>query len=536
MGKHGITLLLLALLSAFGGLAAVDRPGQFHPLVEFETFDTTAAAGSPPGKLAFTFLFDAQTSLPHCEAISGKVGRTVLQHCPTCTIRQLRCITSLTEDQWALLSTSPLPFPSGRMPMGAVSFLSDNPELALAVCRQSALQSADSQQPITCFSPNTTRPQPVHSLLGTPNIKVAVLLLLAAALGSWLASWLIVKYEPMHARFSQDLLTGPQKVHTALTPRIGGIGIMVGLLMASAILLFMDRFPQEREFEMLMLAGLPAFLGGLVEDITKRINVVQRLLLTMLSGALAAWLLGAVLPRIDVPGVDLALRWLPFAIAFTVFAVGGVANAINIIDGFNGLSCGYTLIVLLGYCVVSAQVGDFLVFSVSLAMAGALIGFFEWNWPTGRIFLGDGGAYLLGFLLAELAILLIMRNPAVSPWFPVLLLIYPVFETLFSMYRRHVVRGQSPGEPDGLHFHTLVYKRVIPRRAPNGRWLSKLERNNRVAKYFWGWGALTAVLACLFWQSTPMLVTIAGIYCLLYLMGYRRIVGWKTGSLHLRWR
>src|SRR5258707_10042434 len=93
-------------------------------------------------------------------------------------------------------------------------------------------------------------------------------------------------------------------------------------------------------------------------------------------------------------------------------------------------------------------------------MLGAGLEFMAWNYPKGKIFLGDGGAYLLGFWLAELAVLLVARNPDVSPWFPLLLLVYPIFETLFSIYRRCFLHGRSSGDADALHFHQLIYKRL----------------------------------------------------------------------------
>jgi len=68
--------------------------------------------------------------------------------------------------------------------------------------------------------------------------------------------------------------------------------------------------------------------------------------MTMLAGGIGAWLLGAILNRLDIPGVDTALLWLPLSVAFTIFAVGGIANAINIIDGYNGLAGGFAAIVL----------------------------------------------------------------------------------------------------------------------------------------------------------------------------------------------
>ena len=88
----------------------------------------------------------------------------------------------------------------------------------------------------------------------------------------------------------------------------------------------------------------------------------------------------------------------------------------------------------------------------------------------GLIFLGDGGAYLLGFLLADLTVLLVHRNPNVSPVFPLLLCAYPIFETVFAIYRRKVVRGVATTDPDGIHLHTLIHRdQMDPGRKPRAQ-------------------------------------------------------------------
>lgn len=167
---------------------------------------------------------------------------------------------------------------------------------------------------------------------------------------------------------------------------------------------------------MLALAAIPAFAGGFAEDVMKRFGILARLMLTAAAGVIAALLVGATLDRVDVPGIDMLLQWPIFAIAFTAFAVGGVANATNIIDGYNGLAGGYAVILLAALAWVASQVGDPVVLTASLAMLGALLGFLAWNYPAGKIFMGDGGAYLLGFWLGELSVLLVVRNPDVSRW------------------------------------------------------------------------------------------------------------------------
>ena len=97
----------------------------------------------------------------------------------------------------------------------------------------------------------------------------------------------------------------------------------------------------------------------------------------------------------------------------------------------------------------------------ALIPIGAVLGFFVWNFPAGLIFLGDGGAYFIGFVLAELSVLLLAATRGVSPMFPLLLCAYPIFETIFTMYRRSVLRGVATAQPDGIHLHTLIHRRLM---------------------------------------------------------------------------
>src|SRR6266436_4816288 len=376
--------------------------------------------------------------------------------------------------------------PSSRLPHGVVIYISDNKELALAACRETERLTVTNQGfRAVCYPPDTRRPLP-----GAPKLQrfemwqalAGFFVLLLTGFASAFTSYLIVRYEALHANWSFDpVRTGPQKFHGIPTPRVGGLGVMAGLFVSGAALLATEQGASGEQFGYLLFASLPAFLGGITEDITKNVSVPFRLALTMLAAACGAWLLGAVLPRLDVPGLDTLLKWTPFAIAFTIFAVGGVANAINIIDGYNGLAGGYAVIALAALAYVSAQVGDSFLFTSALAMIGALVGFLIWNYPKGKIFLGDGGAYLLGFWLAELSVFVVSRHPEVSPWFPMLLLIYPVFETLFSMYRRKFVQRQSPGQPDRMHMHQVIYLRLTQTRTDASDPASTIRLNSAVA-------------------------------------------------------
>lgn len=525
MKKRLPVLIIALLLTAVSLLAMMHKPQGYYPSIEFSATAVPAnTTTSPAEAVNITFLFDAQPTIGGCEALIDNTVRTVLANCPACRIGKSRCTQTLDASEQAMLSELPLETFSGRMSTGVVIFTAANAELAQAVCQQTESQSLAGPQPVKCFAPHTQRTRPVAHM-GMSQIALSFLALAAAAIAAWLVCWLILKYEHLHAHLSHDHIdAGPQKFHAVPTPRIGGIGLMAGLLAAGGVIMVTEKLPHEIEFGLLLLASLPAFLGGLMEDITKKVGVLERLLLTMLAGSAAAWLLGAVLVRLDVPGIDQALTLLFFAVPFTSFAVGGIANAINIIDGFNGLVGGYAIIVLIALAIVAGQVGDSFVFTVAIASTGAILGFLKWNWPGGKIFLGDGGAYLVGYLLAELSILLVARNPGVSPWFPLVLLIYPVFETFFSIYRKLILRRQSPGKPDGLHFHMLIYRRAVPRETGYRRNMGKLERNNRVAKYLWIPTAIVAVAGVILWQSTLALAAVAILFCVGYVIFYWRII------------
>lgn len=515
-------LISLILLLVFSTLAVFQPPKTYYPTVDVELSD-------PAGKLTLSFLFESRPSIKSCEALIGGISRVMLQNCPTCSARQPQCLDALSTDQKLILSASPVDAPTGRLPNGVVRFLSASPQLGVEACRMTERQARIQNAHVECFAANTPRPKNVQQNYTGPAF-LPWLIPLAALAAAWLTVWLILKYEHLHAHLSHDHVdAGPQKYHEFPTPRVGGLAIMSGLLVGSGILLLFD-VPQlaEREFGLLLLASAPAFLGGLVEDLTKKVGVLERLTLTMLAGSIGAWLLGAILNRLDLPGVDAVLTWLPLAVALTMFAVGGIANAINIIDGYNGLAGGFAIIVLCGLAYVGYQTGDHLIFLMALGLAGAVQGFLLWNWPAGRIFMGDGGAYLLGFMLAELSVLLVVRNPTVSPWFPLALLIYPVFETFYSIYRRKVRNGLSPGQPDNQHLHQLIHDHLVTRDAQAGKPSAKLADNSRVAKYFWAPAVAMTLLASGFWSSTPALMLWVIGFCAFYVFNYQRLLRRNT--------
>jgi UDP-N-acetylmuramyl pentapeptide phosphotransferase/UDP-N-acetylglucosamine-1-phosphate transferase len=157
-------------------------------------------------------------------------------------------------------------------------------------------------------------------------------------------------------------------------------------------------------------------------------------------------------------------------------------------------------------------------------MIGALAGFLVWNYPRGLIFLGDGGAYLIGFWIAELSVLLTARHPEVSKWFPLLLCFYPIFETLFTIYRRVILKRVHPGMPDASHLHQLIYMRIVRWSLGNNDDELKSQRNAMTSPYLWVLATLSVIPAILFWRDHMVLKGFAALFAVTYIWIYWSIV------------
>jgi UDP-N-acetylmuramyl pentapeptide phosphotransferase/UDP-N-acetylglucosamine-1-phosphate transferase len=366
-----------------------------------------------------------------------------------------------------------------------------------------------------------------------------------ALLVSLAACTLNVATERWHGCYSFDVnVVGIQKVHKKMVSRTGGIALLSGVL-AVPVFGHFDYYSIGLQEEnrivifKLLLAAMPAFLAGIVEDLTKKVSVRTRFCSILVSAILAAWLLGAYLPRLDIWGLDGALKLIPVSLAITVFAVVGVTNSINIVDGFHGVAGATVVIVLAGAGFLSWRVGDTLVTQLALAGMGATVGFLMLNYPTGRLFMGDGGAYFLGFWSAEVAVLTIVRNPAINAWQILAIYAYPVIEVLFSMYRRKILRKTLVGAPDRLHLHSLFYRRVACHRISGQKypWI----RNAGVACFVSTWLATATVIAVLIGNTVSVAVTLVLIQVFIYVAIYMRLVRGNWGrclnpAIILGWR
>lgn len=299
---------------------------------------------------------------------------------------------------------------------------------------------------------------------------------------SLLAALAIVATRRWHESWTGDPHTGGiQKHHVGSPPRVGLVPVGFGLLAACGWLQWGANFSSSQAAAQmlgtLLLCSLPAAGLGLAEDLTKRVGPRTRMAGAAMAAGLAIWLMGAQVSRFDIPGVDTVLALGPVSIVVTVLLVSGFTNAMNIIDGLNGLAGGLALVMLLITAVIANQVGDQTIATLCGVMCAAVLGFLVLNFPRGLMFLGDGGAYLLGFLLVELWILLTVRNPEVTVWIAPVIGFLPTFETIFSIIRRRYIhrRKAAAMAPDRLHLHSLLYRRramfLFSGRPNHQRWM-----------------------------------------------------------------
>ncbi|MBC7685726.1 MAG: glycosyltransferase family 4 protein [Bdellovibrionales bacterium] len=344
---------------------------------------------------------------------------------------------------------------------------------------------------------------------------------------SALLTLLVIKQVILHGPALDSDFLSVQKVHTHSVARIGGLPIFMAVVITACIS-YASNPAMFLWMMSLLLCSSVAFVGGIVEDYTGNVSAWQRLLLTMGAALIAYFLLDAKLDRIDLPFSTLTISYLWIALPLTVVAVAGIANAVNIIDGFNGLASVVTICMLISLAYVAWQVGDVFVLSAALMVAGATAGFLVWNYPIGLIFLGDGGAYFIGFMLGELTLLLVMRNPEVSTWYAALLLIYPVFETIFSAYRRVFLRGKSPALPDGIHLHSLIFRRIVQWAVGRKEARALMRRNSLTSPYLWMFSLMAVIPATVFWKNTTALILFCFLFVVSYVWLYARIVRFKS--------
>ena len=278
--------------------------------------------------------------------------------------------------------------------------------------------------------------------------------LLISAVSFWTCLGLVViaPWVPRLCGRPQHLLA-VQASHSRSTPRVGGIAIF-GAFGASVLCA-----PPEISWRYLMffLASSILFCVGLIEDLGFGVSPLRRLAAVCLASLTVIWLLGVWMPRLDIPGVDALMPISIVGIPVTLLVTAAVANGFNLIDGVNGLAAMTAGIAAVALCLIAGQADYTVMVAMTGMLAAGILGFLLLNYPFGLIFLGDAGAYTLGFVLSWFGIAILLNAPEASPWAILLTVFWPLADALLAIYRRSR-RNVATMAADRLHVHHLVMR------------------------------------------------------------------------------
>ncbi|MCH7917243.1 MAG: undecaprenyl/decaprenyl-phosphate alpha-N-acetylglucosaminyl 1-phosphate transferase [Planctomycetes bacterium] len=255
-----------------------------------------------------------------------------------------------------------------------------------------------------------------------------------------------------------------RKIHTLAIPRVGGIAIFLGAMLAILPVLAM-RNQVGAEFRevmpqvvVLLLCSSALFIVGLYDDL-KRLRIRTKLLVQGV-GAVLVCLAGVRIEEIVVRDL-FTLELGNFGIIVTILWIIGITNAVNLIDGLDGLAAGISGIASAVIAVLALWQGNAVLAVVMLALCGSLTGFLFFNFHPAKIFMGDSGSLFLGFILAVSSVMTAAKSEAlVGTCLPIIVLGIPIFDTFFSVLRRYLDR-RGIMSPDRGHFHHVLLKRGL---------------------------------------------------------------------------
>ena len=246
-----------------------------------------------------------------------------------------------------------------------------------------------------------------------------------------------------------DIPRDSRRMHNHPIPRMGGLAIFFGFILSALIFV-----PLDAPLRGMLLGAVIIVILGIFDDIYA-LPALPKLLVQIAAAAVAV-LMGNQIEVLSNPNIfssnpywDLGFLSIPIS----VFWIVGITNAVNLIDGLDGLACGVSTISSMTMLVIALTVAEAQVAILMAALAGACIGFLPYNLNPAKIFMGDTGSTFLGFVLATVSIQGLFKSYAIISFaVPFLVLGLPIFDTCFAILRR-LARGQSPMAPDRGHIH-----------------------------------------------------------------------------------
>ncbi|HEY9620969.1 MAG TPA: MraY family glycosyltransferase, partial [Crinalium sp.] len=260
---------------------------------------------------------------------------------------------------------------------------------------------------------------------------------------------------------------GGRKIHQRPMVRLGGVSIFLGTVIALLTIWGIGGFgilPSEKEYEIwgVTLGGLAFFLIGLADDLFG-LSPITRLLIQSAVAA-AAWQAGVHIDFLSIPFLGLLSLPAWISLPITVLWLVGMANAINWIDGLDGLAAGVSgiaAVVMLVVCLFMNQPAAGL---IAAALAGGALGFLRYNFNPAQIFMGDGGAYFIGFTLAGIGVVGLVKSvTTVAVLLPYIILAVPILD-MSAVILDRIRHGKSPFIADKRHLHHRLLQAGLPHR------------------------------------------------------------------------
>lgn len=333
----------------------------------------------------------------------------------------------------------------------------------------------------------------------------------AHIIGAIIAFLLSVFIVPVVIYFSkkQGLVDNPgeRKIHEHPVPRLGGVAVWLSTMLTFLFLVFLSYYPYGSLLSGILLGSSLMFLLGLIDDIY--CLEAKFKLFIQLSIATIVYCLGIRIEDVYLPfGISFHLGFLSWFV--TTAWIVGVSNAVNFIDGIDGLAGSVISVSAVTLGLISAGMSTGTVSTlIAFILAGAMLAFLTYNFNPAKIFMGDSGALFAGFLLASLSVTGVMQTPSTTMWIPVLVLSVPVIDITFSSVRR-ILKGTSPFVADAEHIHHKLLKAGFSQNkavllltgiAVLSGIISVLLVNDSIVKYFIYAIALGAVMLYLNFQA-----------------------------------
>jgi UDP-GlcNAc:undecaprenyl-phosphate GlcNAc-1-phosphate transferase len=262
-------------------------------------------------------------------------------------------------------------------------------------------------------------------------------------------------WKNIYSSLSLKSYQSKQRLHQDEIPRIGGLIIYVFLSITAFFAI------DSSLLNIILVSAIPIVFISVKEDLFHNTRPNNRLIFMVASTSLFIYLLPTNLPEIDLPLLNLFLSFSVIKELFFIFSMLVIINGNNLIDGVNGNMALTNIVQLCVLFMLAINVNDYFIAELCIILIIPLIIFLIFNFPFGKIFGGDGGAYFYGFSISAAIIYFFGMHNQLLSWNAVLILIYPSTELLFSFIRKKFFDNKSPLQADGKHLHTIIYRILV---------------------------------------------------------------------------